>query len=79
MPENGLSEKREGWVKAIRSLVQIRIKIFKRSISTKATSVLNDSDLKETMSIIQEKNMLFFLQIRPVTTLFCKKHYIELG
>ena len=65
------------WAKAIRSLIQIRINIFKMSMSTKATSVLNDSDLIETMSTIP-KNMLFFLQIGPLTTLFCKAHYIEL-
>ena len=46
-------------------------------MNTKATSVLNDSDLTETMSTIHETNMLFFLQIRPVTTLFCKKHDID--
>jgi hypothetical protein len=51
MPENGESGKKEEfdtlseWAKAIRSLVQIRINI----------SVLNHSDLTETMSTIHEK------------------------
>ena len=47
------------WAKAIWSLVQIRINIFNMSMSTKAKSVLNDSDLTETMSIIHEKNDVF--------------------
>jgi hypothetical protein len=47
------------WVKAVRSLVQIRINIFKMSMSTKATSVLKDSDLTETMSTIHEKYVVF--------------------
>ena len=47
------------WAKAIMSLVQIRISIFKMSMSTKATSVLKDSDLTETMSAIHEKYVVF--------------------
>jgi protein involved in sex pheromone biosynthesis len=47
------------WAKAIMSLVQIRINIFKMSMSTKATSVLKDSDLTETMSTIHEKYVVF--------------------
>ena len=47
------------WAKAVRSLVQVRINIFKRSMCTKATSVLNDSDLTETMSTIHEKYAVF--------------------
>ena len=47
------------WAKAIMSLVQIRINIFKMSMSTEATSVLNDSDLTETMSTIPEKYVVF--------------------
>jgi len=42
------------WAKSIRSLVQIRSNIFKMSMSTKSTYVLNDSDLTETMSTIHE-------------------------
>jgi hypothetical protein len=47
------------WIKAIMSLVQIRINIFKRSMSTKATSVFNASNLRETMSTIYEKYVVF--------------------
>ena len=47
------------WAKARRSLVQIRINIFKMSMSTNATSVLNDSDLTETMSTIHETYVVF--------------------
>ena len=47
------------WAKAIMSLVQIRINIFKMSMSTKAISVLKDSDLTETMSTIHEKYVVF--------------------
>jgi hypothetical protein len=47
------------WAKAIRSLAQIRINIFKISMSTKATSVLNDSDLTVTMSTIHETYVIF--------------------
>jgi hypothetical protein len=47
-------------------------------MSTKATSVLNDSDLTETMSTIHEKYVVFPAD-KTLTTLFCKKHYIELG
>jgi hypothetical protein len=46
-------------LKVIRSLAQIRINIFKMSMSTKATSVLNDSDLTETMSTIHETYVVF--------------------
>ena len=47
------------WANAIRSLVHIQINIFKMSMSTKATSVLNDSDLTETMSTIHENYVVF--------------------
>jgi hypothetical protein len=47
------------WGKVIMSLVQIRINIFKMSMSTKATSVLIDSDLTETMSTIHEEICCF--------------------
>jgi hypothetical protein len=65
MPENGQSGKKEEvdtlseWDKAIRTLVQIQINIFKMSMSTKATFLLNDSDLTETMSTIHEKYVVF--------------------
>ena len=62
-----------GWVKAVRSLVQFQINRLIMSINTKAAAVFNDSDVAETMSIINGQyvvssdktpyNFLFLLAI----------------
>ena len=62
-----------GWVKAVRSLVQFQINRLIMSINTKAAAVFNDSDVAETLSIINGQyvvssdktpyNFLFLLAI----------------
>jgi hypothetical protein len=42
-------------VKVIRSLIQIRFRKRKRSMTTKATSVFKDPQVAETMSTIHDK------------------------
>ena len=42
-------------VKAVRSLIQIRISKHKTSMSKKATSIFKNLDVAETLSIIHEK------------------------
>jgi hypothetical protein len=41
-------------VKAVKSLIQIRNGKFRRSMSTKATSVLKDPEVAETMPTIHD-------------------------
>ena len=42
------------WIKAVKSLIQIRIGKFRRSMSTKATFVLKDPEVAETMPTIHD-------------------------
>ena len=61
------------WVKAVRSLVQFQINRLIMSINTKAAAVFKDSDVAETLSIINGQyvvssdktpyNFLFLLAI----------------
>ena len=65
-------------MKAVRSLIQIRINKLSRSISTKALSVFNNPDVAETLSKIHDKFVVVPADKAPNNIIFiCKKHYID--
>ena len=65
------------WVRAVRSLIQIRIRKLKRSMSTNTTSVFRDPDVAETMSIIHEKYLVIPADQPPSNIILInKKPYI---
>ena len=61
-------------VKVIRSLIQIRIRKRKRSMTTKATSVFKDPQVAETLSTIHDKYVVVSAD-KPLNNivLICKK------
>jgi hypothetical protein len=85
MPENGQNEKIDTiseWVKAVRSVSQIRIGKLRRSMSTKATFIFKDHEFSET---IHNRHVVVPADKAPNNIiLICKEHYndclkIELG
>jgi hypothetical protein len=88
MPENGQNEKIDTlseWVKAVRSVIQIRIGKLRRSMRTKATFVFKDHEFSETLSTIQYRHVVVPADKAPNNIiLISKEHYndclkIELG
>jgi hypothetical protein len=62
------------WIKAAKSLIQIRIGKFRRSMSTKATSVLKDPEVAETMSTIHDTYVVVPADKASTNIVFiCKK------
>jgi hypothetical protein len=61
-------------VKVIRSLIQIRIRKRKRSMTTKATSVFKDPQVAETLSTIHDTYVVVSAD-KPLNNnvLICKK------
>ena len=43
------------WVKAVRSLIQLRIKKLRRSMNAKATSIFDNPDVAETLASIHNE------------------------
>ena len=60
------------WVEAVRSLIQIRISKAKRSMSTRATSILKDPHVAKPCQLFTT-HMLLFLQIRFLAISFSPK------
>ena len=68
------------WVKAVRSLIQNRIRKLKRLMDTKATYVFKDPDVAETLSTTIYSRHICFSSCRQTPNniiLMCKKHYID--
>ena len=66
------------WIKAVRSLIQLRIKKLRRSMNTKATSIFKNPDVAETLSSIHDQYVVVPADKAPNNIVFiCKKHYIE--
>jgi hypothetical protein len=84
MPENEQSEKIQevetlsGWVKAVRQLIPIRIENFRRSMSTKSTSVFKDHEVAETLSTTHDIYAVVPADQAPNNIVpICKKHYVN--
>ena len=67
------------YVKTVRSLIQIRISKFKRSMSIKATFVFNYSYVVETLSTIYDTYVVVPVdKARNKIVSFCEeKHHID--
>ena len=66
------------WVKAVRSLIQIRISKLKGHMSTNAKSIFKDPEVIETLSTIHDKYVVVPADKAPNNIIFvCKKHYID--
>ena len=65
-------------IKAVKSLIQIRIRKRKKAMSIKATSVFKDHDSAETQSIIYDKYVVAPVDKASINIVcICKKHYID--
>ena len=66
------------WVKAVRSLIQLRIKKLRRSMNANATSIFNNRDVAETLASIHNEYVVVPADKAPNNIVFiCKKHYVE--
>ena len=66
------------WVKAVRSVIQIRLGKLRRPMSTKATFVFKDPEVSETLSTIHDISVVVPADKAPNNiVLICKKHYID--
>jgi len=66
------------WIKAVRSLIEIWILKFRRSMSTKATSVCKNHEVAETPSIIHDTYGVVPADKAPNNiVLICRKHYTD--
>ena len=65
-------------IKSVRSLIEIRILKFRRSMSTKTTSVCIDHEVAEIPSIIHDKYVVVPADKAPNNiALICRKHYTD--
>jgi hypothetical protein len=65
-------------LKAVRSLIQIRIRKLQRSLSARATPVFKDPGVAETLSTIHDKYVVVPANKAPTNIVFmCNKHYID--
>ena len=60
------------WIKAVRSLIQIRIKKLNGSINAHDTSIFKDPNVAQHLSYLHE-NLLLSPQIKPQTSFLCVK------
>ena len=66
------------WVKAVRSLIQLRIKKLRRSMNAKATSIFDNPDVAETLASIHNEYVVVPADKAPNNIIcICKKHYVE--
>ena len=85
MPGNGYKREQDAeldslseWVKAVRSLIQLRIKKLRRSMNAKATYIFNNPDVAETLASIHNEYVVVPADKAPNNIVFiCKKHYVE--
>jgi hypothetical protein len=65
------------WVKAVRSLIQVRIHKLKRSMNTHAKSVFKDPSVARHLSELHDKYVVVPADKAPNNIVFvCKSHYI---
>ena len=66
------------WVRAVRSLIQVRIHKFKRSMNTHAKSVFKDPSVPRHLSEVHDKYVVFPADKAPYNIVFLSKsHYID--
>ena len=60
-----------GWVKSVRSLIQIRIKKkLSGSMSTRSTSIFKDPNVAKHLSLLHDKYVIVSTDKAPITILF---------
>ena len=66
------------WIKAVRSLIQIRIKKLNGSINAHATSIFKDRNVAKHLSYLHDKYVVVPADKAPNNIVFvCKTHYIN--
>ena len=66
------------WIKAVRSLIQIRIKKLNGSINAHATSIFKDPNVAKHLSDLHDKYVVVPADKAPNNIVFvCKSHYIN--
>ena len=66
------------WVKAVRSLIQIRIKNLNGSINDHPTSIFKDQNVAKHLSYLHDKYVVVPADKTPSNIVFvCKTHYIN--
>ena len=66
------------WVKAVRSLIQARIRKLQGQMNTKAKSIFKAPDVVETLTNLHDKYVVVPADKAPNNIIFvCKRHYID--
>jgi hypothetical protein len=66
------------WVKSVRSLIQIRIKKFGGSMSTRSTSIFKDPNVAKHLSLLQDKYVIVCTdKASNNIACVCKSHYVD--
>jgi hypothetical protein len=65
------------WVKSLRSLIQIIIKKFSGSMSTRSTSIFKDPNVAKHLSLLHDKYIIVSADKAPNNVFVCKSHYID--
>jgi len=66
------------WIKAVRSLIQIRIKKLNGSINAHATSIFKDPNVAKHLSDLHDEYVVVPADKAPNNIVFiCKSHYIN--
>ena len=58
------------WVKSVRSLIKIRIKKLRGSMSTRSTSIFKDPNVAKHLSLLHDKYVIVSTDKAPITILF---------
>ena len=58
------------WVKAVRSLIQARIRKLQGQMNTKAKSIFKDPDVVETLSDLHDRYVVFPVDKAPHNIIF---------
>jgi hypothetical protein len=66
------------WMKSVRLLIQIRIKILSGSMSTRSTSIFKDPNVAKHLSLLHDKYVIVSADKTPNNIVFvCNSHYID--
>jgi hypothetical protein len=65
------------WVKSVRSLIQIRIKILSGSMNTRSTSFFKDPNVAKHLSLLHDKYVIISADKPNTIFVVCKSHYID--
>jgi len=66
------------WVKSVRSLTQIRIKILSGSMSTRSTSIFKDPNVAKKLFFLHDKYVIVSADKAHNNIVFvCRSHYVD--